>query len=105
MEIEVTKLAEEKILETIKQHNEQNQIRIYVEAIACHGAKFGLAFDDIREGDTLKKVGEITYFADENVFKYSDGIKIDYVKEPKEGFIVTSLRPINRGCSSCSGCK
>ncbi|CDF57120.1 hypothetical protein [Thermobrachium celere] len=105
MEVHVTKLAEEKILEAIKTYNEKNQLRIYVEAVACHGAKFGLAFDDIKEGDVTEKVGDIIYFADENVLKYSDGIKIDYVTEPKEGFIVTSLRPIKSSCSSCFGCK
>ncbi|WP_027307825.1 hypothetical protein [Caloramator sp. ALD01] len=105
MEVQVTKLAEDKIKEAIKIYNEKNQLRIYVEAIACHGAKFGLAFDDIKEDDIIEKVGDITYFADENVLKYSDGIKIDYVLEPKEGFIVTSLRPVKSSCSSCAGCK
>lgn len=105
MEILVTKLAEDKILETIKKYNEKNQIRIYVDKITCHGAKFGLAIDDIRNDDVIQKIGNITYFADENVIKYSDGIRIDYITEPKEGFIIKSIRPVKLNCHNCLGCR
>lgn len=105
MDIKLSQLAEDKIKEAIKENNEQPNLRIYVEKVGCAGARFGISFDDIKENDTVTAVNGINIITDnEFIPKHSDGIDIDYVVEPKEGFIIKSLRPIKKSCSGCSGC-
>lgn len=105
MDIKLSKLAEDKIREAVKENNEQPNLRIYVEKVACSGARFGIAFDDIKEGDSVTDVNGINIITDnEFIPVHSDGIDIDYVVTPNEGFIIKSLRPIKKSCGGCSGC-
>lgn len=111
MEINITEMAQVKIREFAAANNEEPAIRIYVEKAACSGARFGIAIDNFRTGDEITQKGDIKIFTDsEYVPKYSDGINIDYTVKPKEGFIISSCRPINKvngdSCSSgvCGGC-
>ncbi|TDT60924.1 iron-sulfur cluster biosynthesis family protein [Fonticella tunisiensis] len=112
MEFKVTALAERKIKEVVELHNEVPVLRIYVERAFCSGARFGIAFDYIREGDEITEVNGIQFITDsEYMPRYSDGISIDYVTNPKEGFIIKSLRSVTSGCGGgcgsrrgCTGC-
>lgn len=109
MDINLSELAREKIMENVSAYNESPVLRIYVESVACSRAKFGLAFDYIKDGDQLTEVGGIKFITDsEYVPVYSDGIDIDYVVEPKEGFIIKSLHPVSKssgcGCGGGGGC-
>lgn len=105
MELVVTDIAIQKIDEAIKENNEKSRIRVYVDTTTCSGARFGLAFDDVREDDEITKISEIDFITDKQyVPLYSDGISIDYVTTPSDGFIIRSLRPVKSSCGSCSGC-
>ena len=108
MEIRLSKLAKEKIEESVDINNEEPVLRIYVEAVACSGAKFGLAFDYIKDEDTITEVDGIKFLTDkEYVPAYSDGIDIDYKTGLKEGFIIKSINPVaaSFGCGEgCGGC-
>lgn len=105
MDIRLSKLAEDKIKEAVSENNEQPNLRIYVEKAACSGARFGIAFDDAKEDDEVTQINGINFITDnEFIPVHSDGIDIDYVTEPREGFIIKSLRAIKKSCGGCSGC-
>jgi Fe-S cluster assembly iron-binding protein IscA len=109
MEFRITQLAEAKIKETVELNNEVPVLRIYVEKAACSGARFGIAFDDIKEGDEVTEVNGIRFITDTDyVPQYANGISIDYACGPKEGFMIQTLFPIIKsggGCGGgCSGC-
>jgi HesB-like selenoprotein len=106
MEIKVSDIAKQKMLEFTAAHNEEPILRIYVQSVGCSGARFGLAVDYINENDDITEVDGIKFVTDrEYIPVYSNGISIDYVEKPKEGFIIKSLRPISTGCGGCTGCK
>lgn len=114
MDFKVTQPAEDKIREAALANGEVPVLRIYVERATCSSARFGIAFDDIKAGDEVNEINGIKYVTDtEYVPVYTNGIYIDYVTEPKEGFIIDSLHQVIRsgggcggGCGSggCSGC-
>lgn len=106
MDIKFSALAGEKIKEELKKVDKDLMVRIYVEAVACSRAKFGIAFDELKDGDEITKVDGIKIITDTKYIPhYSNGISIDYVTGKQEGFIIKSLNPMASGCSSgCSGC-
>jgi iron-sulfur cluster assembly accessory protein len=116
MDIKLSKFAWDKIMQTVEEYNEEPILRIYVESAACSGARFGIAFDYIKKEDDVTEVEGVKFITDkEYVPKYSDGLDVDYVTMPKEGFIIKSLRPVEKsgcgcgskeggGCGSGSGC-
>lgn len=106
MEIKITDIAKEKIISSAIENNVEPTVRLYVLSAACSGAKFGIAFDDPKENDILTEIDGIEFITDtEYLPTYADGMNIDYVTAPKEGYIISSIRPIKSGCGSeCSGC-
>jgi HesB-like selenoprotein len=106
MEINITDIAQTKIKEFAAANNEEPVVRIYVEKAACSGARFGIAIDNFRSGDEITQKGDIKVLTDnEYIPIYSDGISIDYIVEPKEGFIISSCGPVksDKGESCSSG--
>ncbi len=110
MDIKITAIAGEKIKEELKKVDGNLMVRIYVEAVACSRAKFGIAFDELKDGDEITEVDGIKIVTDtQYIPKYSEGISIDYVTGEREGFIIKSLNVVSGGCSGgcssgCSGC-
>lgn len=105
MEVVISKIAENKIIENALEYNTEPMVRIYVDKVLCSSAKFAIVFDDKREGDEVTAVGEINILTDtQYVPNYTQGIKIDYTTSPTEGFLISSLNPKSSGCSGCSGC-
>jgi Fe-S cluster assembly iron-binding protein IscA len=107
MEIQVSKPAYDKIIEEAKKRNTELTVRIYAEKIICTKARFGIAFDDERDDDEITYVNNIIFFTDRKYVPfYCDGLSIDYVSIPKEGFIISSLRTFPIKCSGkCCKCK
>lgn len=105
MEIKLSKLAAEKINEVVETNNETPTLRIYVTSVGCSGAKFGLAFDDAKEDDTITEVDGITFITDtEYVPEYSDGITVDFAEGESEGFLIKSTNPIKKSCGGGCNC-
>jgi iron-sulfur cluster assembly accessory protein len=111
MEIKITDIAKQKIINAAKENNVQPSVRLYVTSAACSGAKFGIAFDEPKQNDVMTEIDGIEFITDTDyVPTYADGIKVDYVKGLKEGYIISSIRPIKSTCgtgcgSSCNNCK
>jgi Fe-S cluster assembly iron-binding protein IscA len=106
MEIKITAKAKEEIITSAKENKVEPVVRLYVTSAACSGAKFGIAFDEPKENDVMTEIDGIEFITDsEYVPKYADGLNIDYVTSPKEGYVITSIRPIKKSCGSgCGGC-
>lgn len=105
MDIKITQAAKSKILEEVGSSGIEPTVRIYVTSMACSGARFGLAFDEAKQFDVMTELEGIEFVTDsEYVPKFADGLSIDYVTEPNEGFIIQSLRPMGKACST-GGCK
>lgn len=105
MDIKISNLAVEKINEVISANEETPTLRIYVTSVGCSGAKFGLAFDDAKETDTITEVSGISFITDtEYVPDYSDGITIDFAEGEQEGFIIKSTNPIKKSCGGGCNC-
>lgn len=113
MYINITELAQSKISEFAAANNEKPVVRIYVERATCLDARFGIAIDSFRTGDEITQTGDIKVLTDSQYIpRYSNGINIDYVVKPKEGFVISSAFPVRKnstgclgGCgSSCPGC-
>jgi iron-sulfur cluster assembly accessory protein len=111
MEIKITEKAKEKIISSAKEYKVDPIVRVYVTGGGCSGGKFGIAFDEAKQYDIMTEIDGIEILTDsEYVPKFSDGLNIDYVITPKEGYIISTLRPIKKDCGSgsgsgCSGCK
>lgn len=105
MEMNISKIALEKIKEAIKDYDENTMIRIYVNSVGCSGAMFGIAIDEKREGDEITDVDGLKVLTDTKYIPvYSDGISIDYVSGETEGFIIKSIRPVAASTSCSGGC-
>lgn len=110
MDIEITEAAKNKILGEAIGYKIEPVVRLYVQSAACSGARFGLAFDEAKQFDVMTEIDGIEFVTDsEYVPKFADGLSVDYVEEPKAGFIIKSLRPLAKTCStkekgSCGGC-
>lgn len=105
MDIKISSLAVEKINEVIKENSESPTLRIYVTSVGCSGAKFGLAFDDAKETDTITEAEGISFITDtEYVPEYSDGITIDFAEGEQEGFIIKSTNPVKKSCGGGCNC-
>lgn len=106
MDIKITDMAREKIIEEASKNNVEPMVRLYVMNFACSGAKFGIAFDEAKQNDVLTEIDGIEFITDTDyVPKYADGMSIDYTVTPKEGYIIASLRPVKKSCGSgCAGC-
>lgn len=105
MDIKVSDLAVEKINEVVRENNETPTLRIYVTSVGCSGAKFGLAFDDVKETDTITEVNGVSFITDtEYVPEYSDGITIDFAEGEQEGFLIKSTNPVKKSCGGGCNC-
>lgn len=106
MEIKITDIAKEKIINSAKENNIEPTVRLYVTSAACSGAKFGIAFDEPKQNDVLTEIDGIEFITDTDyVPTYADGMNVDYVTGEKEGYIISSMRPIKSACGTgCGGC-
>ena len=106
MEIKITDIAKKKIMSSAEENNVEPTVRLYVTSAACSGAKFGIAFDDPKENDVLTEIDGIEFITDtEYLPTYADGMNIDYVTIPSEGYIISSIRSVKSGCGGgCGGC-
>lgn len=116
MEIFITRPAKDAIRQEASENNIPKTVRIYADSAKCSFAHFSIAFDTKAEGDDVTVIDDITVVTDTKYIpKYANGLMVDYVTEPKCGFIIESLNPVKKtcasegsgcsGCSSCSGCK
>lgn len=96
--------ATDKVRQLIKEeNNDKLMLRVYVAGGGCSGFQYGFTFDEeINEGDTQVKKGDVTFLIDPMSFQYLVGAEIDY-KEDLQGahFVIRNPNAVTTcGCGS-----
>lgn len=104
--IEVTEIAQEKLLEYLNTNNISSSVRIALMQGGCSGPTLGLALDDAKDDDLVKSFDELTVLMEKNLLEVCGSISVDFLESgDRSGFRVTSLNPVpgsGGGCSSGS---
>lgn len=83
--------------ELAKEENAGLKLRVYVTHAHGDHAHYGLRLDEQKEGDVLvqtdKDIDVLLTEGDE----WLDGVKIDYLYLPEEGFVITNPTKGNHG--------
>ncbi|HPW56566.1 MAG: iron-sulfur cluster assembly accessory protein [Thermoanaerobaculaceae bacterium] len=82
------------------------QLRIFVEHGGCSGVRYGFAFDDRHEGDTVLDAGGLQVLLDASSAQVLDGAEVDFVDDERgRGFVVDNPALAAGGCGcACDGC-
>jgi len=108
--IELTEIAQTKLLEVRDLEPARQILRVFVRGRTCSGYAYGLALDDAAaEDDAVFEQGGIRVAIDPMSVQFVDGARIDYVETSEgSGFVVTNERLAEGGggggCGSGSGC-
>ncbi|SDP54025.1 HesB-like protein [Clostridium gasigenes] len=80
-------------------------IRINLGGFGCSGPAFNIAVDEVKEGDVVEKINDITFVIESKLIDEFGGFKL-LSSEENEGRGL-SLKPIieseGGGCGSCGG--
>lgn len=99
-----TDAAAHKVGELIREEaNPALKLRVFVSGGGCSGFQYGFTFDEnVEEGDTQVRNGEVTLLIDPMSFQYLMGAEIDY-REDLEGsqFVIRNPNATTTcGCGS-----
>ncbi len=84
-------------LELDKPEHEGKKLRVYITHSHGDHAHYGLGIDDPTEKDELVSTDkEIDVLLEKGV-ELLDGVKIDYLYTPEEGFVITNPAKGNNG--------
>lgn len=86
---------------TAEMQDQPKNIRLYVAGFSCSGPSFGLALDEIQEGDLSYEEEDVTFLMEEALYDQFGDIKVESMGG---GFMVVPVSQEGFGCSSCSGC-
>lgn len=105
-DLDVTKSAQQKLLEIIKNSDSPNAaIRIYVAGGGCSGLTYGMTFTDkVTAYDTQRKF-DFDVLVDVVSLHYLRGAQIDFVTDVgQERFIFNNIFQSVGGTGGCQGC-
>jgi iron-sulfur cluster assembly accessory protein len=109
--IELTPVAQAKLLEVRDIEPARQVLRVFVRGKTCSGYAYGLALDDAAASeDAVFEQGGIRVAIDPLSLQYVDGARIDYVETSEgSGFIVTNERLLETeggggGCGAGCAC-
>lgn len=94
---EQASLELKKILTTIPTKEAPAGVRVYISGrCGCGNPHYGMAFDELREGDQVLEVQGVKILLDPEVLPLVGGASIEYVQDTqREGF---ALRGLVGGC-------
>lgn len=100
--IEITKSAQEKILDLLLEENKPNlNLRTFVQGGGCSGFQYGFTFDDEQNEDDFEfPVGTFKVLVDAMSMQYMQGATIDY----KEDLMGSSFAISNPNAQTTCGC-
>jgi iron-sulfur cluster assembly accessory protein len=103
--IELTPVAQTKLLEVRDIEPSRQVLRVFVRGRTCSGYAYGLALDEATaEDDAVFEQGGIRVAIDPLSMEFVDGARIDYVESSEgSGFIVTNERYAAEGGGCGSG--
>lgn len=98
MKIELTEMAQEELKKVLDSRKEKKPLRIYIAGYGWGGPSFGLALDELKEGDASVNVGDYTFLIEDYLTESFGSFTIDYSDNwLRKGFSVIP----DRGVSSC----
>ena len=98
MKVDVTPNAQEQLKKVMESRENRKPLRIYIANYGWGGPSFGLALDELKEGDASVEVGDYTFLIEEDLTESFNAFTIDYSDSwLRRGFSVTP----DRGGSSC----
>ena len=106
-DLEVTQSAQGKLLEIVKQSDEDvSAIRIYVGGGGCGGMSYGMTFTDQQtDFDTVQQFDGFKVYVDVVALNYLRGAQIDYIQEAgRERFVFNNVFAETGGSGTCGGC-
>lgn len=101
MKIKIDSISVEEIKTVIKDHTESpDNVRVYLAGMGCSGPSFGLALDDLKEGDIQEDVSGVNFIMEQDLIHKFEGFTVEKIGE---GFRVVPFAGVESGCSSCGG--
>lgn len=98
MKIELTERAQNELKRVLSTKNNGKSLRIYVAGYGWGGPSFGLALDELKEGDSLIDAGAYKFLVEEHLTESFGAFTIDYNDSwLKKGFTIMP----EKGISSC----
>lgn len=98
MRVEITERAQEELKKVVNSKDSHKPLRIYIAAFGWGGPSFGLALDELKEGDAKAEVGDFTFLLEEELVDNFGAFTIDYSDSwLRKGFSVIP----DRGGSTC----
>ena len=99
--VKLTDSAIKQITKLSKENAQQDQhLRIFVEAGGCSGFEYGMSFDCIKEDDNEIKKGEMTVLIDPSSLSYLEDCTIDF----DDGLTGKGFEIKNPNATSTCGC-
>lgn len=98
MNINVTERAQEELKKVMENRKENKPLRIYIAAFGWGGPSFGLALDELKDGDKKAEIGDFTFLIEEDLADAFGAFTVDYSDNwLRRGFSVIP----DRGGSTC----
>ena len=82
------------------------ELRIFVESGGCSGIRYGFAFDEHHDGDTVLEASGLKVLVDQTSAPVLETATVDFVEDERgRGFVVDNPAVTSKGCGcSCDGC-
>ena len=98
MKIDLTNKAKVELENLMKSREDKKPLRIYIASFGWGGPEFGLALDELKEGDLKTEINDFTFLIEENLVESFSAFTIDYSNNwLRRGFNVIP----DRGGSTC----
>ncbi len=79
MKIDVTNKANEELKKYLESKNlGDHGFRIYIAGFGWGGPSFGIALDEQKDGDKVKKIDELTFLIEEDLTETYGSFTVDY---------------------------
>jgi iron-sulfur cluster assembly protein len=75
-------------------------LRVFVQGGGCSGFQYGLAFDEVREGDEVVEMDGFRILIDKWSLPFLEGVKVDFVDELQQ----SGFKFENPNASGSCGC-
>ena len=77
-----------------------HRLRVFVQGGGCSGFEYGIAFDDLRDGDEVLEVDGFRILVDRWSLPFLEGVKMDFV----DGLQQTGFKFENPNATGSCGC-
>lgn len=78
MKIDLTQKAHDELKKLMESRKDKKALRIYIAGYGWGGPSFGLALDELKEGDASIEVGDYTFLIEKDLTESFNAFTIDY---------------------------